>query len=82
MAAKYVIGESPIPAWCRKQLTPYRKLDGSTGYEYAGRVEDYELSPGDVLIKDGERVAIKRMGGKKVVQHDSGERVSPTGEKA
>ena len=79
MAAKYVIGETPIPAWCRKQLTPYRKLDGSTGYEYAGKVADYELTPGDMLIKDGERVTIKRTGGKKVVQHDSGERVSSAG---
>lgn len=63
--AKYILGTSPVPDWCEKDIMPYRKLDGSTGFEYTGKVATFELVAGDVLIKDGERVTVKHTGEKK-----------------
>lgn len=51
---KYIIGEGFAPVWCRQYLTPYKKRDGSTGYEFAGKFKSFELSKGDILeLEDG-----------------------------
>ena len=59
MRRRYVIGESPVPYWCRALIMPYRKSDGSTGYEFHGKNRDYDLSAGDVLAYDGYVVRIE-----------------------
>ena len=47
---EYIIGNGRAPSWCSAHLTPYRKLDGTVGYEYRGRNMDFELDIGDRLI--------------------------------
>ena len=33
MVEGYVIGTKPVPEWCRRLITPYKRLNGGTGYE-------------------------------------------------
>lgn len=56
----YILGIGEVPNWCRKALMAYRKIDGSIGFEFFGAVKTYKLSIGDVLIKDGNKIKIKR----------------------
>ena len=61
---KYIIGEGFAPAWCRNYITPYRKRDGSTGYEYSGKVKTYELKKGDIIENISGTVIVKKRGKK------------------
>ena len=60
MAAQYVIGNGPAPKWCAGLLTPYQRLDGKIGYEFHGAVMDFDLCIGDMLIKKGGKIKVKR----------------------
>lgn len=59
MTERYVIGTSPVPNWCRDDLMPYIKADGSTGYEYQTPWNTLNLKCGDVLINKNGRVEVK-----------------------
>ena len=60
MGDKYIVGTEPIPAWCRGWLMPYQKLDGAIGWEFYGKRRSYELSKGDVLIKQDCRILVDK----------------------
>ena len=62
MADRYIIGTSDVPNWCEKKIMPYRKSDGSVGYEFTERSQDYELSKGDVLVYESGRISVIRKG--------------------
>lgn len=55
----YVIGSGKPPEWCRNFIMPYRKKDGSTGYEYYGKRTTFYLKAGDELIKQDGRILVK-----------------------
>ena len=62
MTAKiYVIGNGPAPKWCAGLLAPFQRLDGKIGYEFYGANRDFDLCFGDMLIKDGWKIKVKRM---------------------
>lgn len=56
---RYEIGASPVPYWCRAFLMPYRKSDGTTGFEFWGKFKAYDLEPGDALIYDGYTIRVE-----------------------
>ena len=56
----YVIGSGPAPSWCRNLIMQYRKYGGETGYEFHGRVRDYDLEVGDRLIYKNGSITIER----------------------
>lgn len=63
MSEKYIIGTKPVPEWCAKRLTPFRKADGSTGIEFYGDKYDINLNVGDVLIlRNNGYIEFKRSG--------------------
>lgn len=61
---EYIVGTSPVPAWLRGRLMPYKKMNGETGYEYKYRrgqvfvVE--ELNIGDSIVVYGGDTYIQR----------------------
>lgn len=56
----YILGQGPAPDWCRDKLTPYQRADGTTGFFFYGTWKDFELRPGDKLVKDGQRISVLR----------------------
>lgn len=56
----YVIGSKKVPAWCRKLITPYRRMDGTIGVEFHGREKELEMQEGDKLVKCGDRIDVIR----------------------
>lgn len=54
------MGTTPIPHWCGRYIMPFKRLDGSTGYEYWGRYKDYILEPGDVITRNRGQIRIRR----------------------
>ena len=59
MTDRYVIGTTPVPRWCRDDLMPYMRADGSTGYEYQTPCATLNLQKGDTLINRNGRVEVK-----------------------
>lgn len=61
---RYIIGQSPIPYWCRKQLYQYKRMDGSTGFEFwyvaDGMQRFAELAAGDELIMASGRITFRK----------------------
>lgn len=57
---KYIVGQGFAPEWCRRHLAPYRKRDGSMGYEYVGKFRSFELSKGDILEMEAGIVRIRK----------------------
>lgn len=57
---KYIIGEGFAPYWCKYYLTPYKKRDGSTGYEYSGKFKTFELEKGDILENEAGVIRIRK----------------------
>ena len=55
----YTIGTVPVPEWCRNYIMPFRKADGSTGYEFHGYNHVFNLKAGDELIKN-DRIHVRR----------------------
>lgn len=60
IAEEYVIGTSPMPWWVRGKLLPFKKMDGSVGYEWRGHLRTYDLNIGDSLIRYGREVHVNR----------------------
>lgn len=60
---EHTIGSGPAPAWCRSLLMPFQK-NGKIGYEFHGRMRDFDLYAGDKLILRGGNIEIVRGGGK------------------
>lgn len=58
----YIIGSGPAPEWCRSLLAPYRRCNGTTGYEFHGKKKDFELAAGDMLEKasDGKILVVRK----------------------
>lgn len=61
---RYVIGTSPVPEWLKNRLMPYLRYDGETGYEFIGRIKNFELQAGDTLVQNGNRIDIERKDGR------------------
>ena len=59
----YVIGDKYVPYWCRNRIMPYKKLDGTTGYEYHGKGEVLKLEKGDRLFRGHYRPIITKKEG-------------------
>lgn len=60
---EYTIGKGRAPSWCSALLTPYRKLNGTIGYEYRGHYMDFDLNIGDKLIlNEHGRITVVRRG--------------------
>lgn len=59
---QYILGCQPVPDWCKDKLMPYQKLDGSVGFLFYGSRKDFEMNVGDRLIKQGERIKVRRKG--------------------
>lgn len=57
----YVIGSSPAPDWCADRLMQFQKMDGTIGFEFRGTIQDIILEKGDKLIKNGQRIEVRRM---------------------
>ena len=61
---RYIIGDSPIPDWCRNQLYQYKRMDGSTGFEFWYSVDGMqrvaELKAGDELIHNNGRTHFRK----------------------
>lgn len=61
---RYLIGDSPIPAWCRKQIYQYKRMDGTTGFEFwyeaDGMQRVAELQKGDELIRMHGRITYRK----------------------
>lgn len=58
---KYRIGDRPVPEWCAERITPYRKADGTTGYEFEGNKMVFQLNFGDILeLKDSGHIIVRR----------------------
>lgn len=55
----YILGTKPVPGWCRNYIMPYRKLDGSVGYEFYGYSATFYLKAGDKLIKQDGRIHVE-----------------------
>lgn len=55
----YVIGTEPVPKWCRRLITPYKRLNGGVGYEFHGKRTDFYLVPGDELEWDGKDIQVR-----------------------
>lgn len=55
----YILGTKPVPGWCRNYIMPYRKLDGSTGYEFYGKHATFYLKAGDKLIRADSRTKVE-----------------------
>lgn len=58
----YIVGNGRAPEWCRRYLTPYKKANGTTGYEFYAKFRTYELTRGDVLIMNTGTIRVKRTG--------------------
>ncbi len=56
----YILGQEPAPDWCRDKLMAYQKTNGELGFCYYGAFKEFELEPGDVLVKSGERIKVER----------------------
>ena len=59
MMEKYIIGTTPVPAWCRSYLMQYLRADGSTGWEFYGKVSTFELRAGDALILTERGISVE-----------------------
>ena len=61
---KYIIGQRPIPVWCRKQLYQYKRMDGRTGFEFwyesDGMQCRTELLAGDELVRMNGRITFRK----------------------
>lgn len=55
----YILGTQPVPGWCRNYIMPYRKLDGSVGYEFYGYSATFYLEAGDKLIRQDGRIHVE-----------------------
>lgn len=59
MVEVYVIGTKPVPEWCRRLITPYKRLDGGIGYEFHGKRTDFSLQAGDELEWNGYEIHVR-----------------------
>lgn len=61
MAEKeYIIGDSPVPSWCARYITPFIRADGKTGWEFWGVRKAYFLSRGDMLVLAKGKIKVRR----------------------
>ena len=58
----YVIGTGRSPEWCRNYLMPFRKMNGSTGWEFHGKRTVFILKAGDELIRSEGKIIVKEKG--------------------
>ncbi len=61
---EYIIGSGIPPDWLKNKLIPYRKMEGTVGYEFQGTFRIFCLSAGDKLVRNGRRIDVKQRKGK------------------
>jgi len=59
-AKQYIIGSKDVPLWCKNKITPFKRMDGSVGYEFRGTEKDYDLAKGDRLVLHKGQIHIRR----------------------
>ena len=58
---QYIIGSKNVPWWCKQRIMPFRKADGSIGFEYHDKsLKTYILNRGDALLRDNYKIIVKR----------------------
>lgn len=60
MTDTYIIGSGIPPDWVKDKLLPYRKMDGSIGYEFHGVYAIFNLMVGDRLILRDGKIKVKQ----------------------
>ena len=72
----YIIGTVPVPKWCRHRIMPYKKIDGTVGYEYYSNRKTYDMQTGERLELRGKNIYViqKRDMGKDDIQCADGRR--------
>lgn len=59
----YTIGEKGAPYWCKNRIMPFRRSDGSTGYEYYEQKKVVNLKAGDMLLRGKDnQICIRKKG--------------------
>lgn len=63
---EYIVGSKYVPWWCKQRIMPFRKADGTTGYEYHDKsLKTFILDEGDVLFRDNNnKIFVQKKGWK------------------
>ncbi len=48
------------PDWLKNKLLPYRKMNGTVGYEFHGKYRTFYLVAGDRLVLSEGKIKVKR----------------------
>ena len=61
---QYIIGDRNPPFWCKERITPYKKMNGTIGYEFYGRDGTLALNKGDRLFRseNGKDIFVRKRG--------------------
>jgi hypothetical protein len=59
----YTIGDKYVPYWCRNRIMQYKRLNGTTGYEFHGKGEALWLEKGDTLCRGHNKAVIMKKKG-------------------
>ena len=59
----YIIGDKSMPYWCRNRIMQYKRMDGTTGYEFYGKGKILQLKKDDVLICGRNKAVIAKKRG-------------------
>ena len=60
---QYIIGEANAPYWCKNRIMPFKRADGSTGYEFHDSKRILRLSAGDILLRGQDnRIYVRKKG--------------------
>lgn len=62
LMGEYIMGNGNMPDWVANKVMAYRKMDGSTGYEFRGMANIYEIHIGDKIIQNGHLIRFERKG--------------------
>lgn len=49
-----------MPKWVAQRVNAYKRMDGSTGYEFHGMVKAIDMLPGDIITKEGRRMHVEK----------------------
>lgn len=60
MTDTYTIGSGTPPDWLKDKLLPYRKMNGSVGYEFHGVYRTFYLVAGDELVLRNGKIDVKQ----------------------
>ncbi len=56
----YTIGSGIPHNWLKDKFLPYRKMNGTVGYEFHGKYRTFYLVAGDRLVLSEGKIKVKR----------------------